>query len=240
MQNLTYLAVLAALASACNIDIDEPWLLDHDRIVAVRASKPGLLPGEEAQIDALLARKGVGTSEEAPPGAMVISPERLATSLRFDGGQWIVTAPDDGTLAEVRGELGLEADKPVPLVVGVAWPATAFPMDQNGDPFTALKTVYLGVSAENPVLDAMTVNGVDAGATSELVIGKLVDVPLSVAAGDNDIVNWLTSCGTMHDFDLPQAYIRVEEEDMTEGDLAVVVRSAFGGVAWKVWPIRAE
>lgn len=44
----------------------------------------------------------------------------------------------------------------------------------------------------------------------------------------------------MHDFDLPQAYLRVEEEDMTEGSLAVVVRTDLGGVAWKVWPIRAE
>jgi hypothetical protein len=100
--------------------------------------------------------------------------------------------------------------------------------------------VYLGVSAENPVLDDMTVNGVDAEATSELVVGKLVDVPLSVAAGEEDLVNWLTSCGTMHDFDLPQAYLRVEEEDMTEGNLAVVVRGELGGIAWKVWPIRAE
>lgn len=234
------LLTVAVLLAACNSDVDEPWFLDHDRIVAVRASKPGLLPGEEAQIDALLARKGSAPTEEAPPGAMVVSPESLADVLRFSGGQWIVTAPDEARLAQVRGELGLEAGTPVPLVVGSAWPATAFPMDTNGDPFVALKTVYLGVSAENPVLDAMMVDGIDAGATSELVVGKLVDVPLSVAAGENDVVNWLTSCGTMHDFDLPQAYLRVEEEDMTEGSLAVVVRTAFGGVAWKVWPIRAE
>ncbi|MGE0395184.1 MAG: hypothetical protein AB7T06_00555 [Kofleriaceae bacterium] len=231
---------LAILAGACNSDVDEPWFLDHDRIIAVRASKPGLLAGEQAQLDALIGRKGASPAEEVPPAAMVISPESLASALRFDAGQWIVTAPDDATLAQVRTELGLEADKPVPLVVGTAWPAEAFPMDMNGNPFTALKTVYLGVSAENPVLDDMTVNGIDAGATSELVVGKLVDVPLSVAATDDDIVNWLTSCGTMHDFDLPQAYLRVEKEDMTEGDLAVVVRTQFGGVAWKVWPIRAE
>lgn len=234
------LIALAIVTTACNSDVDEAWYLDHDRIIAVRASKPGLLAGEEAQIDALLGRKGAAPAEETPPGAMVISPESLASALRFDGGRWLVTAPDDAKLAQVRAELGLDAGKPVPLVVGVAWPANAFPMDEKGDPFTALKTVYLGVSAENPVLDDMTVNGVDAEATSELVVGKLVDVPLSVAAGEDDLVNWLTSCGTMHDFDLPQAYLRVEEEDMTEGNLAVVIRTAFGGVAWKVWPIRAE
>ncbi len=113
-------------------------------------------------------------------------------------------------------------------------------MDMNGDPFGALKTVYLGVTADNPVLDDMTVNGVDAEASNEILVGKLVDVPLSITAAEDDVVNWLTSCGTMHDFDLPQAYRRVEAEDMTEGDLAVVVRTRLGGVAWKVWPIRAE
>lgn len=232
---------LAIVASACNSDVDEPWFLDHDRIIAVRASRPGLLAGEEARLDALVGRKGAPPAEEVPPGAMVVSPESLASALRFEGGQWIVTAPDDAKLAQVRAELGLAADKPVPLVVGTAWPATAFPMDMNGDPFAALKTIYLGLSAENPVLDDMMVNGVDAEATNELVVGKLVDVPLSVAADPvQDVVNWLTSCGTMHDFDLPQAYLRVEEEDMTEGDLAVIVRTPAGGVAWKVWPIRAE
>jgi hypothetical protein len=236
----SFLVLLLVVASACNSDVDEQWFLDHDRIIAVRASKPGLLAGEEAQLDALVGRKGAAPAEETAPAAMVVSPESLASALRFDGGRWLVTAPDDAKLAEVRTELGLEADKPVPLVVGSAWPATAFPMDENGDPFVALKTVYLGVSAENPVLDDMTVNGVDAEATSELVVGKLVDVPLAVAAGEEDLVNWLTSCGTMHDFDLPQAYLRVEEEDMTEGNLAVVVRGELGGIAWKVWPIRAE
>ena len=57
---------------------------------------------------------------------------------------------------------------------------------------------------------------------------------------DTDDVNWLTSCGTMHDYDLPQAYLRVELEDPMEGELAVVLRDARGGVAWRVWPIHAE
>ena len=237
---IAILTMLAIAASACNSDVDEQWFLDHDRIIAVRASKPRLLAGEEATLDALVGRKGAPPAEEVPPGAMVVSPESLATALRFDGGQWIVTAPDEAKLSAVRTELGLAADKPVPLVVGTAWPASAFPADEKGEPFAALKTVYLGVSAENPVLDDMMVNGVDAGASNEIVVGKLVDVPLSVTAGETDVVNWLTSCGTMHDFDLPQAYLRVEEEDMTEGSLAVVVRTDLGGVAWKVWPIRAE
>jgi hypothetical protein len=231
---------IVVLAGACNADVDEPWLLDHDRIIAVRATPPRIPAGGTSELDALVGRKGAAPAEEVPPGAMVVSPESLASALRFEGGEWIVTAPDEATLAEVRADLMLPPEAPVPLVVGTAWPATAFPADEKGEPFVALKTVFLGDTAENPVLDAMTVNGVDAAASSELVVGKLVDVPLSIAAAEDDGVNWLTSCGTMHDFDLPQAYLRVEKEDMTEGHLAVVQRTPKGGVAWRVWPIRAE
>ena len=77
--------------------------------------------------------------------------------------------------------------------------------------------------------------------TAEIVVRKLVDVPLSIEADDARYdVTWLTSCGTMHDFDLPAAYLEVEADDPDAGELAVVVRDATGGVAWRVWPIRAE
>jgi hypothetical protein len=66
-------------------------------------------------------------------------------------------------------------------------------------------------------------------------------VPLSINADDASFdVAWMTSCGTMHDFDLPQAYLEVEADDPTTGELGVVLRDAHGGVAWKIWPIRAE
>jgi len=100
--------------------------------------------------------------------------------------------------------------------------------------------VWLGEAADNPMLDTATVDGVAAPPTPELVVAPRTDVPLSVDVGEDDDVNWLTSCGTMHDFDLPQAYLRVEAEDPTLGDLAVVVRTELGGVAWRVWSIRAE
>jgi hypothetical protein len=74
----------------------------------------------------------------------------------------------------------------------------------------------------------------------ELLVPALADVPLSIDAVVTDKVNWLTSCGTMHDFDLPQAYLRVEKDDPTDGQLVVVLRDTQGGVAWRIWPIRAE
>lgn len=223
--------VLALAAIGCVEDLDPPWQLDHDRIVAVRATPPSIEPGGRSELDALLAFKGAPTAEKVPELAAVVSPMSLAGALSLEGGAWVVTAPDAAKLDEVRAELELEAGKPVPLVVGVSY---------QGMALFATKTVWLGRAAENPSLDAMMINGAPADAQAEVVVGALVDVPLSVSAEIEDDVNWLTSCGTMHDFDLPEAYLRVELEDPTAGELAVVLRDELGGVAWRVWPIRAE
>jgi hypothetical protein len=68
-----------------------------------------------------------------------------------------------------------------------------------------------------------------------------MDVHMSVTADDSvDKVNWLTSCGTMHDFDLHAAYLHVLPADPQEGELALVLRDAKGGVTWQTWPIHAE
>jgi hypothetical protein len=225
------LVACAALAVGCGGDLDPPWQLDHDRIVAVRANPPGILPGEQATLDALIALKGAPTSVQVPEVAIVVAPESLAGALAFDGTNWVVTAPDAAALAAARTELGLPADAPVPLQVGVAYGAGTL---------AATKRVLLGMTSENPALTGMRVDGAPADAAAELVVGTLVDVPLAIEADDEDDVNWLSSCGTMHDFDLPQAYLRVEADDPHSGELAVIRRNPQGGVAWRVWSIRAE
>ena len=88
-------------------------------------------------------------------------------------------------------------------------------------------------------LVGMSINGSEPGA--ELVVPKNEKVPLFVEADDTQhIVNWLTSCGEMHDFDLHSAYLVVTPETPQEGELAVILRDDQGGVTWRVWPIRAE
>jgi len=86
------------------------------------------------------------------------------------------------------------------------------------------------------------VNGVDAPAGTDLVVPKDAKVPLFVDADDEvDIVNWLSSAGTVHDFDLHAGYLTFDDpEDKLEGQLAVIVRDPLGGVAWRFWSIRAE
>ena len=227
-------ALLAAvvLLGACAEGIDEQWELRHDRIIAVRANPPGILPGETSTIDALIGSKEASPVEAPPEGATVISPMSLAGIVRPDSGAWVVTAPDEAKLAVAREELGLEPGAPVPLTVGVSY---------RQQTLLGFKTVYLGEARQNPVLEDMMIAGAVApSGQTQLVVPILTDIPLSVKGEDPDVVNWLTSCGTMHDFDLPKAYLRVEKEDPMEGDLGVVLRKADGGVAWRVWPIRAE
>lgn len=225
--------VLAAMSflGACAGDLDPPWQLDHDRIVAVRAVPPGIAEGQTSVIDALLGLKGGKTRTAPPELATVVSPASLSDVLAFQGGAWVVTAPGEDRLAAVRSELGLAPGAPVPLQVGVSY---------ANQSLLATKTIMLGEAADNPSLVNVMLDGRPAG-TSELVVGKLVAVPLSIDADDNVYdVTWLTSCGTMHDFDLPSAYLEVEADDPDTGELAVVLRDARGGVAWGVWPIRAE
>ena len=223
------IVALVALA-ACDGDLDPPWQLDHDRIIAVRATPPAIMPGERSDLDGLLSTEG-GATEEAPPElAIVVAPERLAGALAPEGGRWVVTGPSEDQLVAARTELGLDPGAPVPLQIGVSY---------RGQALYALKTVMLGQTGANPELSMIAMDGAPPP-EGEIVVGKEIDVPLSTEALDTDEVNWLTSCGTMHDFDLPQSYLRVEPEDPVMGELVVVRRDDRGGVIWRAWPIRAE
>jgi hypothetical protein len=55
---------------------------------------------------------------------------------------------------------------------------------------------------------------------------------------DSDRAHWLTSCGELEDHDSPRATLRVDGR--CDGELAVVVRDAFGGTAWRVWPFHVQ
>jgi hypothetical protein len=229
----TLAAVAATAASGCTGDLDPPWQLDHDRIIAVRATPPGIVAGEKSTLDALLGAKAGPTRVAAPEAAAIVSPMSLADVLAFDGTNWVVTAPSEARLAQARTELALPADAPVPLQVGVSY---------SGQALFATKVIELGRPASNPSLVSMNmkIDGAPAG-SADIVVEPLTKVPLSIEADDADFdVTWLTSCGTMHDFDLPNAYLQVEKDDPTSGELAVVVRDAASGVSWNIWPIHAE
>lgn len=236
------LAALVLLVAACDIDIDEPWELAHDRIIAVRATPPRILPGETSTLDLLVGYEEAPVEERAPDFAAIVTPESLreAGLVRTEGGAWIVEAPNEEQLAAARTELDLEPGEPVPIQIGVGvrWPYPVPSLD--GMTFGATKTVWVGDTGENPMLAGLMIDGAPPEG-DELVVPKDTEVRLFVEADDKvHIVNWLTSCGEMHDYDLHSAYLVVTPESKQEGQLALVFRDDRGGVTWRVWQIRAE
>ncbi|HEY4176375.1 MAG TPA: hypothetical protein VGM90_06070 [Kofleriaceae bacterium] len=217
-------ALVLLVLVGCTGDLVEPWQLDHDRIVAVRSTPPRIPAGATAQLDVLVATAGADVTTLAPDSTVVVSPPSLASAM--NGAT--VTAPSEETLATARAELGLDPGAPIPLDVELT---------ANG--FTATKTVWLGDTATNPSLDGLEIE--DGSPGDDLVLPVKTDVRLAVTADDSvDNVTWLTSCGTMHDFDLSRAYLRIEPADPQAGQLVVVYRGAGGGVSWRIWPVRAS
>jgi len=225
-------SIAMTLATGCVDGIDPRWQLDHDRVIAARANPPGIASGESATLDALLAHKGAPTSVMAPVGAIPAGDPTLAGTVTFDSGVWTVTAPSEQVLDQARANLGLDPGAPVPLPIGMTFPGA-----DADHPLVVEKQVLLGTSAENPAMPAVMLNG---GAPGEsITIPGDVDVPMSVEVDDAWTVNWLTSCGTMHDDDEHAAFVHVLPDDPMTGELAVVIRDVTGGVVWQVWPIAA-
>lgn len=224
--------VVALVLAGCIDNIDPAWQLDHDRIVAVRATPPRVRPGEHALLDALVAHKGGPTDVERPIGATAAKPTSLFASVLDDQGTWQVVAPPDSELASARGELGLAADAPVPLSVVMELP------DSNGHSLFATKVVWLGDTGANPPEPAITVDGEPPG--DSILVPPDKDVPLAIDVDPAWHVSWLTSCGTMHDDDEPAAFLHVLPADRQTGELATIVRDDLGGVSWLVRPIAAQ
>lgn len=212
---------LLALA-ACVPDSDPPWQLDHDRIVAVRAEPPAILPGEVASLDVLVAHAGGPTSIEAPRVASAAD-QSLYTAVHFVFDHWQVDGPDEAQLAAARAEMGLAGNAPVPLDVTV----------QVQGPLYAEKRVLLGATAQNPPMPSVTIDG--AAAPSAIMLGAHRAVPLLIQAQD---VRWLTSCGELGEDREPA--VTLTTGDACTGELVVVVRDGAGGVVWQVWPLTID
>jgi hypothetical protein len=227
------LVVLAILAGGCIDPVDARWQLDHDHVIAVRATPPRIMPGERAELDALVAHEGLLAAIEAPANAAVLeAPEALQSVLRFENNRWFVEAPAHEVLQLERAKLGFAEGAGVPVNVYGVW------MTTGGQPLYAKKTVWLGGSAENPVMPAVTIDGVPMPA--DVVVPMRRDIYLSVDVPADWRVSWLTSCGQLFQDDVATSFLRVEPEDPRSGQLAVVIRDPAGGVTWSAWPIAAE
>jgi hypothetical protein len=233
--------LLLVLLVGCIDPIDPRWQLDHDHVIAARATPPRIREGDNTSLDALVAHARGPVTVEAPMTAEVAArsagPDFSRYLVREASGAWRLHAPDAEMLASARPAMGLPADAPVPVDVILTFPHGG--TDRASlDAYRVKKTVWLGEPSTNPELPAVTIDG--AAAADEVVVPVGRDVYVSVAAPDGTRVNWLTNVGTLFQDDVATAYVHVTPEDRHEGQLVVVMRDNDGGVAWRVWSMRAE
>jgi len=204
----------------------EAWQLDQDRVVAVRVTPPGIVAGEHALVDALLAHAD-GPTTIATPSAMTAAGSPLYTAVNFLFDHYEVIGPDDTALADARTELGLVPGAPIPFELAV------FFGPLSGDHFDTHKQMWLGETAANPTLPAITIGG--AAPDAQIAIATGHEIELTAATDD---VRWLTSCGTLRDSEVPRAILVADAS--CDGELVVVIRDDRGGTVWQVWPLRSQ
>ena len=220
------LAVALALAG-CADDTTPEWQLAYDRVVAVQVTPPHIVFGEVAQLSALVAHDDGPTEVVSPTGASAaFAPGGLFTAVHFNFNHWEIDGAGPEQLDQARAELGLAAGEPVPLSVTLQFPG----------PLYAEKIVWLGDSRANPADPELEAGGVALDDT--LSLDSPQETTLVIEAAEGDRVRTLTSCGELDDHDSARATLRVVGR--CEGELAAVVRDAFGGVSWRVWPLRVQ
>jgi hypothetical protein len=207
-----------ASLSACIDPVDPRWTLDHDHVIAARATPPRIRVGEATNMDALVAHNDGPVTVEDPMTAEVVS-----------------APPEDQ----------LRANVPVPVEVLLTFPNID---PQRTDraalpPFRVKKTVWLGEPSDNPAMPPVVVGDVALAPendAAEVVVPIGEDTYLSVDVPDGIRVNWLTNVGELFQDDVKRAFVRVQPDDKLTGQLVVVIRDDDGGVAWRVLPMRAE
>lgn len=217
MRALALIGAGGALAG-CIDPLDPAWSLDHDHVVAVRAETPGLSPGERTRFDALVAHADGPTTIDTPLEVAV--PDGPARVYR-EADEWWVEAPAGLTGA------------PIAVDVYLAFGTLETPL-------VARKAVVLGATAANPPPPLATMDGAPMSDSDALSVPRATDVYLSTTVDPAWRVNWLSSCGTLFQDDVATSFLRVQDGDSTAGELAVVVRTPDGGVAWRVWSIHAN
>ena len=219
-------ALVALLLAGCHDELVEPWQLDHDRIVAARAEPAGIVTGEVALLDGLVAHAGAVTTEPPTGATAPDAPAGLFTAVHFLFDHWQIDAPDAAQLAAARSELGLPVDAAVPLDVTLVFGS-----------LVAQKRVWLGESRMNPALPAILVDGAPAEQLDVLDLAGGHGIALSAAAPTG--VTWLSSIGTLHDASAPQAVLDLDAAPAS-GELVVVIRDGTGGMVWHVWTITTH
>ncbi len=227
------LALAVAVLGGCIDEIDPRWTLDHDHVIAARATPPRVRDGESTTLDALVARAGQSPVVIDPMGAELMNeaPNGLTRTLtQTIDGRWNL---------DITQLNRLGSSEPVPVDVMLTFQNQS-PRRTSLEPFKVKKTVWVGEPAQNPIAPPILVGGVEIAADGEIVVPLDRDIYIEVADASGLRVNWLTNVGTLFQDDNPRAYVHVTSDDARSGELVVVVRDDAGGVDWRVLPLRAE
>jgi hypothetical protein len=238
---LKYALLVLVVLTGCIDVIDARWQLDHDHVIAARATPPRIRSGDATNLDALVAHENAPVSIENPMTAEVGTRGfEPYLSQRLDGS-WLLEAPSTEVLTGARLALNVADDEPVPVDVMLTFPHPSG-LDRAGlDPYRVKKTVWLGEPRGNPELPAITIDDQPAPAETDVLPLPLDrDVYISVDAPEGTRVNWLTNVGTLFQDDVATAYMHVTAKDRLSGQLVVVMRDSEGGVVWRVWSVLAE
>lgn len=235
-----FVFLVTAVLAGCG-SFRDPGDLHYARTLAVRADPPRISPGERARIDLLVTgNDGVPAMRapdlvalaEAMPGRPAAPPE-AAQLIVQDNGAWYVTAPSAEVLASLRQALTLPADAPVPFPLSVS-------VTIEGELRPSEKVVWLGGSALNPAITAMTVDGQPMG-ESPLPVAAAGEHALSAAAEGEGTLSyaWYTGFGELKKY--REATATLEKALPGEaGAVVLVVRNDRGGVTWRFGALRAE
>lgn len=228
------LLLVSLVATGCIDEIDARWTLDHDHVIAARATPPRVRDGESTTLDALVAREGQAPIVVNPMGAELANeaPNGLLRTLTQDAeGNWNL---DVQMLS--RGQF----EGPIPVDVLLTF-ANQSPRRAALEPFKVKKTVWVGEPAANPIAPPILVDGVELPVDGEVVVPLDRDTYIEAANADGLRVNWLTNVGTLFQDDVARAFVHVKSDGKARtGQLVLVVRDDAGGVDWRVMAMRAE
>ncbi len=226
-----------AIAAGCD-DNGAPSELDRARVLAVQISPPHLGPEESAPVVVLVGHSDGTVSEEAPEAIEVVgappgSPASGMVGRGADG--WAIACPDAAGLAQMRAQMELGPDDPIPV-------SLSFAIEVEGEELTATKYVYLGSQGTNPELGGIAVGdqaGDGDGGVAVAAVGQEIRIAAEGAAGDTELsYAWFTSVG---DIDLYLSEAATLTPEVTgDGQLVLVVRDERGGVTWTWRDLRVE
>jgi hypothetical protein len=119
-------AALALVVAGCVDAGTPPWQLAHDRVLAIAAEPPGIMPGQSATLDALLAHADGPVTEDQPVVVTAVSPRALFAAVHYNVDHWQIDCP--------------AVAAPTPLVIEMRF--------APGE--VATKTIWLGTPRVNP------------------------------------------------------------------------------------------